>query len=237
MLIGKEHWSALVMISQWEFKRVTFLTSTFSLFMNVGQLFQYRLNYGLNLPRNGVYADYSNVAYPFIVIENVAFSVYTLVYFIIDCVVFLTVNTWLEASIVVKLRDEIAEKRKRAEEEIRVSASHNNAHSEIVNKMLKAKKKKIEQDAKKETRAVVMVILNSILNFVLRVPEIFVFFASAYGKSYLLTGSDSIQVQSVFTVFYTILNLPNMIISVSYFTYILTFTTNVAIYYLFNPKF
>jgi hypothetical protein len=97
-----------------------------------------------------------------------------------------------------------------------------------VNRLNKVKRKKIDQDAKKETRAIVMVWTNSLVNFLLRLSEIFLFVSSS---SSLFPGNV------LFRMLRSIVNLENLMMSVAYFTYVLTFVTNVIVYCLFNPKF
>jgi hypothetical protein len=135
----------------------------------------------------------------------------------------------VEVSLVKKIRHEIAEKRMKAQEEMRNLNMSHSALSTVVNQVLRAKQKKIEQDAKKETRAIVMVVLNSFFNFWLRLPEILVFVLS----------SNSIFQSSDFSLllFKKIPDFSNIMVSVSFLAYILTFSTNVLIYYFFNTKF
>jgi hypothetical protein len=145
--------------------------------------------------------------------------------------VFFIVNTAVEANLVLKLRKEIQEKRTKTEAEIAGMIKNNLSGSGVINNVVKLKRKKIEQDAKKETRVIVMVITNSVVSFVLRLPEILVFFAS--NQAFV----SSILSSSIWPSNFFLDNVSSAIISVSYLTYILTFTTNVGIYYLFNQKF
>jgi hypothetical protein len=95
--------------------------------------------------------------YPSIVSDNSAFAVYKLGYFVVNFILFLVFNTWIEWSLVQKLRKEIADKKKKVEEEIETSTKKSGSRLSIVNRLNKVKRKKIDQDAKKETRAIVMV--------------------------------------------------------------------------------
>jgi hypothetical protein len=142
-------------------------------------------------------------------------------------------NTFVEASLVMKMRREIAVKKERIEEEIKVSAANNLSCSEVVTKVINSKQMKILEDAKKETRAIKMVVANSLINFVLRLPEIFVFFSS---NSSFLNNLVYGKV-SDYNCMFLFNNISSMMVSVSYFCYILTFTTNVVIYCIFNGKF
>jgi hypothetical protein len=194
--------------------------------MNIGRCFQYRINHGLAEMMFFNYFTYD--LYPSIVVYNSAFNVYTVVYFVINFVLFFLVNTWIEFSLLNNLRKEIEEKRTKLENEIRVSQSKNVSGSEVINKLNAGKQTKIELDKKKETRATVMVIINSGFNFFLRLPEIFVFLSSNF--TYL--NSAIVSSYSHFANYLTA-----VMVNTSYLLYILTFTSNVAIYYFFNPNF
>jgi single-stranded DNA-specific DHH superfamily exonuclease len=234
MLVGKEHNFVLTIISKWSLKHVIRATVVFSLLINIGHCFQYRINYGWAQLLNDFDGnELTYDLYPSIVIFNAAFQVYSIAYFVINFGLFFLINTFVEASLVMKMRKEIAEKRKRIEEEIRASAANNLSFSKVVTNVIRLKQRKIVEDAKKETRAIKMVVANSLINFFLRVPEICVFFSSnTTFLNYLVFG----QVYNLNSMF-LFNNISSMMVSVSYFCYILTFTTNVVIYCVFNGKF
>jgi hypothetical protein len=229
MLVGKEHNFILEMISKLNLKLVVFLTVVFSMLINIGHAFQYRINSGQGEIDSGYL---THDLYPSIVSLNTAFKWYSIVYFFINFALFLAINTCVEVSLLLKLRSEIADKRTKAEAEILISQSKNVSGSEVINRIIKAKKKKIEQDAKKDTRAVVMVITNSCLNFILRLPEIFVFLSANHDFFYDLFNFVTMN---IYFALYT--PLSSILVSLSYLFYIFTFTANVGIYYLFNPVF
>jgi hypothetical protein len=234
MLVGKEHSQTLKNMSEWNMAYVIAVTVVFSFLINVGHVFQYRLNYGWGI-RNEMYPLQNrdelisiNDIYPITYAQSPWLGVYTLIFFLFNFVFLFAVNTRVDVVIVRKLGEEIADKKIKLEEEIKTSQSKNAAQSDVVNKVIQGKQKKIEQDAKKETRAIVMVIVNSFLNFFLRLSEIFVFMSDSRGlfpNNQLANFLDSIT------------NLSNLMVSISYFAYILTFTTNVAVYCVFNKKF
>jgi hypothetical protein len=231
MLVGTDHNSTLEMISKWKMKRVIFAVTVFSLAMNTGHIFQYRINLGFNS-----FFEFTNTyaLYPSIVLYNTYFDVYALVFFAINFLVFFIVNTCVETSLVLKLRKELAEKRIKADAEIQAMSRNNASRSAVIDRVLQLKRKKIEQDTKKETRVIVMVVANSLVNFILRLPEILVFLSSNYNFMKLLFLLDSSK-NTDFS--FLITDIDGTTMSVSYFAYILTFTTNVIIYYLFNTKF
>jgi hypothetical protein len=175
MLIGKDHSPFLQKIAKCKMKRVVLLTIMFSLLMNIGHIFQYRINYSWGPVNYDFINNQMKDFYPAIVSDNVSLGAYILFYFVLNFGVFFLVNTWTEVRLVRKLHNELTIKRNKVAEEIELTSMHNSAHSAVVNKMLKAKQKKIEHDSKKEQRAIIMVISNSVINFILRLPEIFVF--------------------------------------------------------------
>jgi hypothetical protein len=213
-------------ISKWEKKRVIGLTVVFSLLMNIGHAFQYRINWGWSD------AGLASYDYPVIVIFNFSFHIYAIVYFIINFVLFLIMNTWIEFSLLRNLRSEIAEKREKLEKEIVESQSKNSANSEVINKVNRGKQKKIEHDSKKETRAIVMVITNSGLNFVLRFPEIFVFVSSNISFYNIFVMPSYINSRDIYFD-----NIASILVNLSFLFYMLTFTTNIVVYCVFNPHF
>jgi hypothetical protein len=97
MLVGKEHSKTLERLSKLEMKYVIYGSVVFSLLMNIGHCFQYRINWGWGalLLSNKFTYD----LYPSIVMYNSSFQVYSIVYFVINFAVFLFVNTWVEMSI------------------------------------------------------------------------------------------------------------------------------------------
>jgi hypothetical protein len=200
--------------------------------MNIGHAFQYRINWGWGELLGFTYLTYN--LYPSIVNSNPAFNHYSIAYFVINFALFLALNTFVEVSLLINLRKEIGEKRDRVETEIQTSQSHNISGSEVINKVNRWKQKKLEQAAKKETRATVMVITNSSLNFFLRLPEILVFVSS--NSTFLVSlimddGFESLKGMSFLN------DIDSFFVGISYLFFILTFTTNVAIYCVFNPNF
>jgi hypothetical protein len=234
MLVGKEHNFVLTNISEWNMKRVIGSTVVFSMLINIGHCFQYRINYGWGkLFDLTDHVQLTDDFYPSIVIKNSSFQTYSIVYFVINFAGFFVINTCVEASLVLKMRKEIAEKRERIEDEIRVSAANNSSQSEVVNKVINSKQKKIAEDAKKETRAIKMVVTNSLFNFFLRLPEILVFFSS---NSSFLVSLTSVAENEETNLSLLSNNISSTMLSVSYFCFILTFTSNVAINCFFNEK-
>jgi hypothetical protein len=232
MLVGKKLNAKLERISKWNFRLVVLFTIIFSLLMNIGHAFQYRINWGWGELLGFSFLTYN--LYPSIVNSNPAFNNYSIAYFVINFAFFLAINTIVEVSLLRNLRQEIEEKRNRIENEIQTSQIHNIAGSKVIDKVNRMKQKKLEQAAKKETRATVMVIANSVFNFVLRLPEILVFVSSNSTLLVSLIVNDGIQnFQGISIMF----DIESLLVGVSYLFFIFTFTTNVAIYCIFNPNF
>jgi hypothetical protein len=238
MLVGKNHNFVLKTISEWNIKHVISIAFVWSLLINIGHCFQYRINYGWGqLLDSFDQGELPYDLYPSIVVYNSFFQVYSIVYFFLNFIVFFLINTVVEASLVLQMRKEIAEKRERIEEEIRLSTANNLSGSDVVNKVILSKQKKITEDAKKETRAINMVITNSLFNFFLRLPEILVFFSSNAPFLVNLVYYQNYS-KSTFTVLSFLLdNISTTLVNISYFCYILTFNTNVAINCAFNQNF
>jgi hypothetical protein len=182
--------------------------------LNIGHLFQYKLNEFDGIVTGSYDYDLVNT-YPVFLRNNSFTSIYSIICFIINYVIFYTVNTFIEVLTVRKLHQELIEKK------------HKLQH--INNQMDIALKRKLEMGSKKENRAMIMVIANSFINFLFRLPEIFFF---------LTTANSLFKENGHFEMFIRQLNdFESFFIDVSYFMYILTFITNVAVYYFFNTNF
>jgi hypothetical protein len=209
MLIGKDQPPFLYFISKLDFKRVVQVTIFLSGLFNIGNVFDYGINNGQVFERNSFYDIYPLQFVTSTEISNTSFSIYKMIDFAVNFVCFLLVNTTLEISIVCRLHAELVEKRRRMEE-----MSSLNAAKRIV---------KEEEDRRSENRAICMVVLNGVVNFVFRVPEIFFF---------LFNSSVSLLYR-----FYEIYNSVFLFADVVYLCYVLTFSTNVLVFYFFNKKF
>jgi hypothetical protein len=121
MLIGKEHNQLLEKLSKWNSKFVVSFALIFSLLLNIGHAFQYRINYGWGEFIFKMYTTDSS--YPSNVITNHSLSVYLLVYFLINFLFFIVFNTWVEFCLLKNLRKEISEKREKLDAEIKESIS------------------------------------------------------------------------------------------------------------------
>jgi hypothetical protein len=126
----------------------------------------------------------------------------------------------VEVIIVRKLHAELEDKKKKtADMKARVKADE----------LSFRKRRKQEIEDRSEQRAVLMVVINALVTFFFRVPELFVVFSA----SSFLFGRDNI-LYIYFNLFY---GQQDFAIDSYYLTYILTFSANFLIYFLFNMKF
>jgi hypothetical protein len=88
-------------------------------------------------------------------------------------------------------------------------------------------KKKEEEDLKKEKRVIKMVVLNGIINFVLRAPDVLFCLVNQN------IWSNLVKSQIYFIDHYSP-GLLSLILDIGYLTYILTFTTNFFHFLLFQ---
>jgi hypothetical protein len=88
-------------------------------------------------------------------------------------------------------------------------------------------KKREEEDIKKERRVIKMVILNGFFNFFLRAPDI-LFWMEYQGVWSIFDNGGLTLLAPGFLSF---------IVDISLLTYILTFSTNFLIFYLYNKNF
>jgi hypothetical protein len=105
--------------------------------------------------------------------------------------------------------------------------SSNNKKKEDLNK------KKEEEDLKKERKVIKMVVLNGIINFVLRAPDMLFWLENVSIWSIVFKN----QIDGTYTTDQVVGGIFGFIPDIGYFTYILTFTTNFFIFYLFNMNF
>ena len=226
MLIGNEHSPFLERISKLKIRNVFVASFLVSFLLNIGHIFQFKIS-GFNSisdPHNTKYLPSYNMqydyAYPIVVNANTALSAYLCFYFVINFVTFFIINTTVEVNIVRRLRKELAEKKLRMEQMNQVVSMRT--------------RRTLDQDSKKELRAIVMVISNSVLNFFLRFPEILVFLSSM--SNYFKDLEDTKNIHNhYFSSDGDYFN--SLLVDVSNLTFILTFSTNVAMFFLFNTKF
>jgi hypothetical protein len=229
LLIGKGHAAWLVSIAKMEFKWVIRSSILVSALMNLGHIWEYDpiedwvfspLMYGVNSGyETQKYESYTDYPIPNF---GQAFFYYTIVYFLINSIVFFAVNTTIEVRIIYRLREEIEEKRKRmAQMSARASfSSITNGSTDHIDV------KKSEEDEKKERRVIKMVFFNGFFNFLLRFSDVLVLFENEnIWKSFAAYLASKLP------------GFMNLFVDIGYFTYILTFSTNFLIFYKFNSKF
>jgi hypothetical protein len=235
MLIGREHNFLLESISKWNLKWVVGLTVAFSGLINIGHIFQYQLNggyYHVFLAKGGdgnIFIIYNS--YPLInetLLSNRLY-IYFLIYFLLNYVVFGIVSTGVEVTLVRKLHKELCDKKIRLEKMNQTDNLSSLAKKADTPVLSFRKRRKQEIEDRTEQRAVIMVIMNALINIFFRLPEIFL----------TVTVFDRIFIQNFFIRFFldTFPSLQDFTTDLTYFCFILTLSTNFFIYYLFNLKF
>jgi hypothetical protein len=235
MLIGREHKPLFENISKWDLKWVVGLTFISSALINVGHGFQYSLNDSKS------YSWFTSNFYIFVepsypddlsIDDSLSLYIYTLVYFLINFLLFFVVNTWVEVTIVRKLHSELADKKKRlggmGMEMTTAAVIRSSATISATLMTSFRKNRRREIDAGAERRAILMVVINALINFFFRLPELIV----------LLAQSDSLMTNNfIYEFFNTFTDLQTFPTYLMYLFYICTFSSNFLIYYLFNQKF
>jgi hypothetical protein len=107
--------------------------------------------------------------------QDTPYFAYSIIYFIINFGGFFLLNTGIEIKIVRRMHIELKEKRERIAKMNATNSSVSNSVRAIKvassSETLNENKKREAEDAKKERRVIKMVILNGILNFILRAPD------------------------------------------------------------------
>jgi hypothetical protein len=219
MLIGDKHNPTLEKISKWDIAWVVGISIGISLLLNVGHAFQYNLN-ELTIYIDDPYGfTYLYQIYPYIYAYSfLSIQIYLIVYFVINFLIFFIVSTAVDVIIVRKLHAALEDKKTKTKD----MKAHVSADT-----ISFRKKRKLEIEDRSEERAVLMVVVNALFSFFLRLPELLV----------VLSGSPMLfgtVLAYFFDLFSSILEFAT---DVYYLAYILTFSTNFLIYYLFNMKF
>jgi hypothetical protein len=155
------------------------------------------------------------------------------VYFVINFGVFFILNTGLEVKIVRRMHKELKEKRERI---AKMKAFSSLAGTAKTSQADEERKKVEEEDEKKERSLIKMVVLNGVLNFIFRAPDMLFWMEN---KS-LMSDMFSSEFLSFNDGDFSNQNIPgllNLIADIGYLTYIFTFTTNFLIFYNFNKNF
>jgi hypothetical protein len=233
LLVGKEHKPWLVTLAKLEFKWVICGSLFISALINIGHGWQYEENEDSVLlflydssytqVNDGSYSDYPKAN------PEQAYFIYSIVYFVINFGFFFILNTILEVQIVRRMHKELKEKRKR----MTIMNAAKSKSTELAKIYLTNKDKKKQEDVKKERKVIKMVVLNGIINFVLRAPDMLFWLENESVWSFIFT----VQLDPSKTYDQKLPGILNFISDMGYFTYILTFITNFVIFYSFNKNF
>jgi hypothetical protein len=237
LLVGKDHAHWLVAIAKVEIKILISGTFIFSALINIGHGFEYQIKNPFLIPSHAGYNDYSDshnrrflnlninvnktyvAQYPTVNIAT-SYFVYSIGYFVVNFGFFFVINTLIEVQIVRRMHKELEEKRERvARMKINKFTSISSTTStDSSNASAEA------EDEKKERRVIIMVVVNSLLNFILRFPDFFIFLEEN-SNSWMAHLDNMLP------------GFPALLLHISYLSYILTFSFNVFVFYKFNSKF
>jgi hypothetical protein len=239
MLIGQEHNFILEKISKWNLNWVVGFSLAFSTLFNIGHIFQYQLNGGFYVSYE--YSEYGLYLYNTYPMESQTHEdsidgsnslyIYFLIYFLVNYLGFWTMSTCVEVTLLRKLHKELKDKKTRLDKmnntgNLRSSTSTSHAFAPVLS-FRKRRKQEIED--KTEIRTLLMIVMDALINFFFRLPELF-FVISTFDQKF-----DS---RFFYSFFGSILpSLLTFTTDLTCFLYLLTFSANFFIYYLFNLKF
>ena len=86
----------------------------------------------------------------------------------------------------------------------------------------------LKDNSKRKKKSIMMVVLNSLINFLFRIPEIIVIFTNS---------NHLVENNKLFLILCDYISICEELMSISEFFYILTFSTNFFIFYYFNNLF
>jgi hypothetical protein len=238
LLVGQDHPPWLLTIAKFEFKWVIRGSFLLSAIINIGHGWQYQAEKikFVSVPiYNSIYDaanGYSYSDYPQ-ANQSTGYFILTVVYFVIDFALFFTLNTGIEVKLVRRMHKELIDKKERLAKMNASSTTVETTFAATASTIQADKDKKLkeDEDSKKEKKVIKMVIFNGILNFVLRAPELLFWLENAS----IFTAA--FPQQKVIPLCYYIPGILIFIADISYFSYILTFTTNFIIFYKFNSNF
>jgi hypothetical protein len=253
LLVGKKHYEWLVKIAKLEFKWVIRGSLVFSALINIGHGWQYQAidtlilaqsyTYNVNYHQTTYYDTdtttahngYSYSDYP-LANQNWGYFYFSAVYFVINFCVFFILNTGIEIKIVRRMHKELQEKRERfAKTNVTNLSSSATSERSKTSEGENDDKKREEEDRKRERRVIMMVVFNSILNIILRAPDMLCWMENYQIWQDLFTDKNSTS--SLNGVGKIVPGLMSLITDIGYLSFILTFSTNFFIFYKFNAKF
>jgi hypothetical protein len=225
ILIGKNHYKLCKLLSEIPIQRVVFAILPLSLIISLLKVYQFEVN-----------EDLEDYEYPLIRVggESEAkigkiITVLILIHDFFNYVLFLLINTFLECVILFKLHKELKEKKKKF---LVVSKSVSLLIQQIMTKEIRRRQFKIKRNLssiyRKEMRAFLMVILNGVMNFILRMPEtsLLIYFVLYY---YYPSNKFYQEMCQSFLICVTLVDISNLF-------YVLSFSGNFFMFYFFNFK-
>jgi hypothetical protein len=214
MLIGKEHSNLLRKISELSLKKVIIVCSIISFVLGIVNFFKYEIN-----------EDFEDMDYPFLSLNrrdrrvtknNIVSTIIDIgLVFLNDLFnyfLFSISSQFIEILTFIKLKKTISKKEKHF---LRIHGMRESALKE-------------KSNVKREKNVIIMLTINCIINFTLRLPEIS---QLIYNILYVFFFVDDI-----FFAFCDEFNFFQIFIEISNFFFVLTFTLNFFILYRFNKN-
>jgi hypothetical protein len=232
LLVGKDHSPWLVTVAQLKLKWVICGSLVFSALINIGhgwefkavedtqqtEMFDSAVSMSNSVGDGYTFSDYPQANH------ETPYFVYSIVYFCINFGVFFIVNTGLEIKIVRRMQKELTKKRERlANLKAKTSVSLVTEDANLSDKINEEKRRE-EEDRKKELSVIRMVIINGVLNFILKAPD-------------MLFWMENTQVFNIFHDARIAPGIFGLIGDIGCLTYILSFSSNFLIFYNFNKNF
>jgi hypothetical protein len=231
LLVGKDHPKWLVTVAKMEFKWLIRGYLLISALFNIGHGWQYQAEEDtvISNPHTNIYDKINGNSYSDYPGANQEFSyfIYSIVYFFINFGIFFILNTGIEIKLVRRMHKELREKRDRQK---RMNHAPNSSASLTKCQPSDEEMKIEEEDGKKERKVIKMVVLNGVLNFIFRAPDMLFWIENYKFWPTLMPKQSTMIIQ-------TVSGILSFVVDISYFAYILTFTTNFLIFYNFNSKF
>jgi hypothetical protein len=243
LLVGKDHSNWLVAIAKSNLKLIILGSLLISALINIGHGWEYQAVKDTVAKNSVLDKDYRNLNgesysdYPQ-ANQDTPYFVYSIVYFIINFGAFFILNTGIEVKIVRRMHKELKEKRERLAQMHASNLLPSNPVEASIHESTNEDKKKETEDGKKERRVIKMVILNGVLNFFLRAPDMLFWLENKITWSILLVHiNDITDFNSDYILNNAAPGMLSLIADIGYLTYILTFSTNFLVFYKFNKNF
>ncbi len=228
MLIGKDHNRFIEKLSGLSMQKVYIMLGLSSCGLSLVKIFEYELNTVYNNKDfpflRGTETDIDGEVEHYSTSSSRQITNLLVLYDLFNVFLFAFFNSILELAMLVKFRREISEKSKRN------LVSHGTWSINSVRL-----KRKDQMNERAERRVITMVVLNGVLNFVLRLPEVSSLF---YFISYSYFATKGTVIESSFLLNLCIRSdVCHLIADISNVFFILSTSSNFFVFFFFNKKF